>query len=135
MHLREDKVKVDLTRYVQTHNYTVDAAFGEADSTRDVYERVVAELIANFFGGGTSTCFCFGQTASGKTFTLFGAGGGQVMAEEEGERPEEGGVYMLAAADVFARLAERPDLALHVSMFEIYGQKVCFALAFHIRHA
>ncbi len=38
--------------------------------------------------------------------------------------PEEGGVYMLAAADVFERLRSRPDLVLSVSMFEIYGQKV-----------
>ena len=41
-----------------------------------------------------------------------------------GASPEEGGVYMLAAQDVFARLRSMPDLTLAVSMFEIYGQKV-----------
>jgi hypothetical protein len=38
--------------------------------------------VVNFFGGGTSTCFCFGQTASGKTFTLFGAEGGKGEAAD-----------------------------------------------------
>jgi len=38
--------------------------------------------------------------------------------------PESGGVYMLAAEDLFARLKHLPDLTLSVSMFEIYGQKV-----------
>ena len=126
--VREDKVKVDMTRYVQTHVFEYDDSFEEGDGTPDVYHRAVAELIENFFGGGTSTCFCFGQTASGKTFTLFGAGGGQTEiaagAADDEVAAAEGGVYLLAARDVFARLAGRPDLELHMSMFEIYGQKV-----------
>jgi len=113
--VRENKVKVDLTKYVKDHVFLYDDAFGDEESTGEVYERAETELVDNFFRGGTSTCFCFGQTASGKTFTLFGANGGQ---------GEAGGIYMLAAEDVFARLEERPELQLCVSMFEIYGQKV-----------
>lgn len=72
--------------------------------------------MANSFNGGTSTCFCFGQTASGKTFTLFGAGGG--LAQQDGDSGGGGGasdaeqdadtngVYMMAATDMFQRLEE-----------------------------
>ena len=118
--VRENKVKVDLTKYVKDHVFLYDDAFGDEESTGEVYARAETELVDNFFRGGTSTCFCFGQTASGKTFTLFGANGGQ---------GEAGGIYMLAAEDVFARLEERPELQLCVSMFEIYGQKVRDLLA------
>jgi hypothetical protein len=75
---------VDLTKYVHTHKFVYDCSFGEADSTSGLYDESVRDLIDNFIGGGSSTCFCFGQTASGKTFTLFGAGGGQVVVRDRG---------------------------------------------------
>ena len=121
--MTEDKVKVDLTPYVKTHAFRYDFAFGEASSTRHIYDDVVRGLLNNFVGGGTSTCFCFGQTASGKTFTLFGAGGGQNEVTED----DLSSMYMLAARGALERVAAAPEadgLALGVSMFEIYGQKV-----------
>jgi len=57
--------------------------FSQADTTGEIYTRGCAALVANFFTGGTSTCFCFGQTASGKTFTLFGAEGGKSEAADD----------------------------------------------------
>jgi hypothetical protein len=119
-------VKVDLTKYIKTHKFCYDDAFAEDESTGDLYHSQIQELVDNFFDNGTSTCFCFGQTASGKTFTLFGAGGGQVMSEEDIDQNtyESGGVYMLAAEDIFQRLLNDPNVCLSVSMFEIYGQKV-----------
>lgn len=68
----EHKVKVDMTKYDDKHDYVYDNTFGDLDDTRDVYQKSVQDLIENVFSGGTSTAFCFGQTASGKTFTLFG---------------------------------------------------------------
>jgi hypothetical protein len=42
--------------------------------------------------------------------------------------PELGGVYMLAAQDVFRRLEQIPDLCLSVSMFEICEFESSYAL-------
>jgi len=122
----ENKQKVDLTKYVHPHKFCYDGSYGTEDTTTGLYEESVQSLIQNFVSGGSSTCFCFGQTASGKTFTLFGAGGGQVMDASTAAQsdPEAGGVYMLAARDAFEALEQMPDLCLSVSMFEIYGQKV-----------
>ena len=66
--------------------------------------------------------FCFGQTASGKTFTLFGhCGTGEDLAGAEG-------LYVIAARRIFDTVEELMnegfDMAVGVSMFEIYGQKV-----------
>ena len=108
----------------------------EADTT-DVYRRSVHSLVHNLFQGGTSTCFCFGETASGKTYTLFGecgtvgGGKGEVASPSSPE-----GLYMMAARRIFDEAAEasspgqdgmlEPGFAggIGVSMFEIYGQKV-----------
>ena len=88
--LLEQKVKVDLTKFMEEHTFTYDDTFGELDDTRELYDRSVQDLVTNVFDGGTSTAFCFGQTASGKTFTLFGAGGGKVMSTSLLEAGAEG---------------------------------------------
>jgi hypothetical protein len=96
-----------------------------------------ADLIDSTFDGGSSTCFCFGQTASGKTFTLFGAQGGLVerggvednggddfddCSRDDGSFENGSGVYMLAAKDMLNRLG--PRQVLRLSMFEIYHRDV-----------
>jgi kinesin family member 2/24 len=96
-------------------------------------------LVENIFEGGTSTAFCFGQTNAGKTFTLFGEGGGLNFQELNGDQGNveaaRGGLYLLAAYDIFKaveRLKEaefsKPgggeDIVVKLSMYEIKGQKL-----------
>jgi kinesin family protein 2/24 len=118
--------------YTHTHKFYFDESFDGFDSTSDLYQRSVGSLIENFWSGGTSTCFCFGQTASGKTHTLFGSCGGSGSGDSH---PDSAGMYVLAARDVFSRVGASNDnnlesktkeshLYVEVSMFEIYGQKV-----------
>ena len=131
----EQKVKVNLTKYVNEQTFTYDDAFGEGDSTSMVYYRSVKGLISNVYQGGTSMAFCFGQTASGKTFTLFGAGGGQAMHQTSHAAglghndSEQGGLYVMAASEIFERadeLSNEVDSTINVSlsMYEIKGQRL-----------
>ena len=120
--LLEPRKKVDLTQYTHQHAFAYDSCFSERDSTVDLWQRSVYSLVYNLFQGGTSTCFCFGQTASGKTHTLFGQCGG-------GESKGIQGLYQIAAQKIFDTVQELSDtaglvMAVGVSMFEIYGQKV-----------
>lgn len=48
----------------------MDNAYGPNDTSEDVYRDIVAPLIPWAWGGGVSTLFAYGQTASGKTFTV-----------------------------------------------------------------
>jgi hypothetical protein len=51
------RVKVDLTKYVENHEFTFDEAF-DADATNDdVYKRTAAPLVEYVFEGGKATCF------------------------------------------------------------------------------
>lgn len=109
--VEEPRVKVDLTKFTENHDFCFDEVFGEDASNEEVYARTAAPLIDTFFNKGKATCFAYGQTGSGKTYTMLGKDGAQ-------------GMYLLAVEDIFRRLECQPDLAIWVSFFEIYGGKL-----------
>ena len=51
------RVKVDLTKYLEQHNFTFDEVFDETCSNVDVYERTALPLVDYLFAGGKATCF------------------------------------------------------------------------------
>eukprot|EP00172_Hildenbrandia_rubra_P002504 Plantae.Rhodophyta-Hildenbrandia_rubra.ctg338.p1 GENE.Plantae.Rhodophyta-Hildenbrandia_rubra.ctg338~~Plantae.Rhodophyta-Hildenbrandia_rubra.ctg338.p1 ORF type:complete len:950 (+),score=190.28 Plantae.Rhodophyta-Hildenbrandia_rubra.ctg338:1142-3991(+) len=121
LHVHELKSKIDLTKYVETHNFQFDAVFSESANNEDVYEQTARPLVDVLFDGGRATCFAYGQTGAGKTYTMQGNGFGDNT---------EAGLYALAVHDIFDRLAmfdndsdERCNgrLCLFVSFYEIYG--------------
>ncbi|XP_059192711.1 uncharacterized protein LOC131974423 [Centropristis striata] len=60
--------------------------------------------------GGKATCFAYGQTGAGKTYTMLGS-------------PVRPGLYALAVGDIFAHLSTthiHSPLLVYVSFFEIY---------------
>lgn len=121
--VHECKLKVDLTKYLDNHQFRFDHAFDESVDNRTVYKYTAAPLVKTIFDQGMATCFAYGQTGSGKTFTM----GGEF--HEGSKTPDTtAGIYAMAAADVF-RLNKEPtnkskNLKISVSYFEIYGGKV-----------
>eukprot|EP00128_Syssomonas_multiformis_P000740 Colp12_sorted_trinity150504_noHs@13085 len=118
--VHEPKVKVDLTKYLENHQYTFDYAFDESASNELVYKYTTQPLVETIFEEGFATCFAYGQTGSGKTYTM----GGNLNIKAG----TPNGIYASAARDIF-RLAQSPkyqakDLKIYVSFFEIYGGKV-----------
>ncbi|KAI8619613.1 P-loop containing nucleoside triphosphate hydrolase protein [Chytriomyces sp. MP71] len=109
--VNEPKVKVDLTKYVEQHEFTFDEVF-DMDSTNDeVYRRSAYPLVEYIFSGGKATCFAYGQTGSGKTYTML---------------DESNGLYVMAGRDIF-KLLERPEyqhLAAYVGFYEIYQSQL-----------
>lgn len=105
--VNETKLKVDLTKYVERHQFNFDEALDETVSNEDVYRFTVKPLVGTLFRNGKASCFAYGQTGSGKTYTM-------------------SPLPVRAAADIFKYLArpEFRDVHLYVSCFEIYGNKV-----------
>lgn len=105
--VNETKVKVDLTKYVEKHQFNFDDALDEGVTNDQVYRTTVQPLVHTLFKNGRATCFAYGQTGSGKTYTM-------------------SPLPTRAAGDIIQYL-KRPmfqDITLHVSCFEIYGNKV-----------
>lgn len=110
--VHEPKVKVDMTKYIEDHEYRFDEVFYEGSTNAEVYARTARPLVSTMFAGGRATCFAYGQTGSGKTYTMSGM--------------NNDGLYSLAAQDIFDELGPRGDRAdteysIWISFFEIYG--------------
>ncbi|KAL3916924.1 MAG: hypothetical protein SGPRY_006615, partial [Prymnesium sp.] len=84
----------DLKRmHIRHAHFGVSHAFGEGDSTEEVCERGLSELISHVGEGGSSTIFMYGQTGSGKTYTMAGIeryAASMLLGEAEGAGEAEG---------------------------------------------
>ncbi|NXP07211.1 KIF24 protein, partial [Thinocorus orbignyianus] len=108
--LHEKKEAVDLTQYILQHVFYFDEVFGESCTNQDVYMKTAHPLIQHIFNGGNATCFAYGQTGAGKTYTMIGT-------------HRNPGLYALAAKDIFRHLEASPsrkDLLVLISFYEIY---------------
>ena len=64
--IHEPKVKVDLTKYVESHRFCFDEVFDENGTNEEIYAATCKPLIPFFLNKGKATCFAYGQTGSGK---------------------------------------------------------------------
>lgn len=106
--VHETKLKVDLTEYVEKHEFVFDAVLDEDVSNDEVYHETVEPIVPAIFQRTKATCFAYGQTGSGKTYTM---------------QP----LPLKASQDIFRLMhhAYRNEgFQLFVSFFEIYGGKL-----------
>ncbi|XP_059729097.1 kinesin-like protein KIF24 [Haemorhous mexicanus] len=108
--LHEKKEAVDLTQYILQHVFYFDEVFEESCTNEDVYMKTAYPLIQHIFNGGNATCFAYGQTGAGKTYTMIG-------------NHRNPGLYALAAQDIFRHLEASPsrkEQVVLISFYEIY---------------
>ncbi|CAO2170693.1 unnamed protein product [Urochloa humidicola] len=106
--VHETKLKVDLTEYVEKHEFVFDAVLDEDVSNDEVYRETVEPVVPAIFNRTKATCFAYGQTGSGKTYTM---------------RP----LPLKASHDILRLMHHtyrNQGFQLFVSFFEIYGGKL-----------
>ncbi|KAF5935170.1 hypothetical protein HYC85_026299 [Camellia sinensis] len=132
--VHETKLKVDLTEYVEKHEFLFDAVMSEDISNDEIYSETVEPIVPIIFQRTKATCFAYGQTgkwlhtpfilfwlniniwnsvslywlSSGKTYTM---------------QP----LPLKASQDIFRLMNHtyrNQGFQLFVSFFEIYGGKV-----------
>ena len=118
----ENVYQNDAEQVVGRTAFRYDAVYGEQSDTRDVYEGVCRELVDGALKGVNGTIFAYGQTSSGKTFTI--QGGDQYGATTPG-------LMHLAAEHIFATIEARndTDFLLRVSYLEVYNEQLRDLLA------
>merc|ERR1712137_1187641 len=119
--VREPKLKVDLTRYVEEHVFPFDCSFDENATNKQLYCTSVRPSIEAVFQGSKCTCFAYGQTGSGKTYTMIGPPKSQ---REAGNQTP--GIFLLAAHDIFRSLNQKQHahLSIFIAFYEIYCGKL-----------
>ena len=117
--LSEQKIGLDLTKYIDKKEFLFDNAYDEFSTNEDIYKQNIRPMIYGaFYGKYKITCFAFGQTGSGKTFTMMGAKQGGIYSM---------GMYMLAGYDIFNILENDNQFnrfKILVSFYEIYCDKL-----------
>lgn len=102
--------------------FTYDQAFDENSSTEHVYRSIAQPIVTTACTGRNGTIFAYGQTSSGKTYTMQGAG----TIAEGASSLEGGGIVHMAAQDIFAHIVAHPDrvFVVRASFLEIYNEEV-----------
>ncbi|XP_067424353.1 centromere-associated protein E [Emydura macquarii macquarii] len=109
LHWKSENCTVLQTEGTRTFSY--DCVFHSNDSTQQVYEGVAVPIIKSAVKGYNGTIFAYGQTASGKTYTMMGS-------------DKSVGIIPKAIQDIFKIICEIPDreFLLRVSYMEIYNE-------------
>jgi kinesin family protein 2/24 len=85
-------------------DYFFHGVFNESSENEEICAEVIEPLVKFAEKGGASTCLCFGQTGTGKTYTL-----------------------MAALRFIATCLDDNPSMALELVFYEIHGKK-CYDL-------
>ncbi|XP_075565422.1 centromere-associated protein E [Pelecanus crispus] len=93
--------------------FSYDRVFHSSDNTQQLYEGVAVPIIQSAVQGYNGTIFAYGQTASGKTYTMMG-------------NEDSVGIIPKAIQHVFKIICEIPDreFLLRVSYMEIYNETI-----------
>ncbi|GER33344.1 kinesin motor family protein [Striga asiatica] len=68
--VHEPKLKVDLTAYVEKHEFCFDAVLDEHVTNDEVYRNTVEPIIPTIFQRTKATCFAYGQTEKAAVLTM-----------------------------------------------------------------
>ena len=55
------------------HKFEFDSVYGQNASNRIIYEQTVKNVVLSSLEGINGTVFVYGQTGTGKTFTMMGS--------------------------------------------------------------
>ncbi|XP_038975024.1 kinesin-like protein KIN-7I [Phoenix dactylifera] len=102
----------------QSTKFEFDRIFGEDCMTLDVYEARTKDIVASVVRGFNGTVFAYGQTNSGKTYTMRGS-------------VTEPGIIPLAVHDLFQSIQEDlgREFLVRMSYMEIYNEEINDLLA------
>lgn len=96
----------------ETRNY--DYVFGPEKTNEELYENSCRQIVPGILEGYNGAILAYGQTSSGKTFTMKGI---------PGKNP---GISLRAVDELFSLLVDRrnSEWSVHVSYLEIYNENV-----------
>uniref|UniRef100_A0A8C7UI56 Kinesin-like protein n=1 Tax=Oncorhynchus mykiss TaxID=8022 RepID=A0A8C7UI56_ONCMY len=103
--------------------YTFDMVFGPAAKQIDVYKSVVCPILDEVISGYNCTVFAYGQTGTGKTFTMEG----ERSPNEEFTWEEDplAGIIPRTLHQIFEKLSENgTEFSVKVSLLEIYNEEL-----------
>ncbi|XP_076981543.1 kinesin-like protein KIF11 [Tamandua tetradactyla] len=112
-----------LTDKSSRKTYTFDMVFGASTKQIDVYRSVVCPILDEVIMGYNCTIFAYGQTGTGKTFTMEG----ERSPNEEYTWEEDplAGIIPRTLHQIFEKLTDNgTEFSVKVSLLEIYNEEL-----------
>lgn len=99
------------------YTFVYDRVFGEETAQRELYMAAVQPVVLSSLEGYNGSIIAYGQTGTGKTFTIEGSSDG-----------DNRGIIPLTADDIFQRIQDCSDTGsqylVRVSFLQIYNEKI-----------
>ncbi|KAI5674373.1 hypothetical protein M9H77_14737 [Catharanthus roseus] len=109
--------------------FTFDKVFGPSAQQKDLYEQAVVPIVHEVLEGFNCTIFAYGQTGTGKTYTMEGECK-RAKAGPKGELPPEAGVIPRAVKQIFDTLeSQNAEYSVKVTFLELYNEEITDLLA------
>lgn len=117
---REVTVSQNLASKQVDRVFTFDKVFGPRAQQRSIYDHTIAPIVNEVVDGYNCTVFAYGQTGTGKTYTMEGG-----MRSKGGELCAEAGVIPRAVRQIFEILeAQNADYSMKVTFLELYNEEI-----------
>lgn len=124
---------VTVSERTNNKNFTFDRVFGDKSQQTDVYKAVVGPLIPQVMQGYNCTVFAYGQTGTGKTYTMEGCMGHDVSIEKD---PHAGIIpRSLNALFDCLRMENATEWSVRVSFLELYNEEIFDLLSANDDHS
>ncbi|XP_011019903.1 PREDICTED: 125 kDa kinesin-related protein [Populus euphratica] len=124
-HKREVTVLHSISNKQVDRVFTFDKVFGPKAQQRSIYDQAIAPIVEEVLEGFNCTVFAYGQTGTGKTFTMEGG-----KRNKGGDLPAEAGVIPRAVRQIFDTLeAQNADYSIKVTFLELYNEEITDLLA------
>ncbi|XP_020277289.1 kinesin-like protein KIN-5A [Asparagus officinalis] len=105
--------------------FAFDKVFGPTSQQKDLFDHAVAPIVNEVLEGYNCTIFAYGQTGTGKTYTMEGG-----RLAKNGEFPEDAGVIPRSVRQIFEILeAQSAEYSMKVTFLELYNEEITDLLA------
>ncbi|XP_071719965.1 kinesin-like protein KIN-5C [Rutidosis leptorrhynchoides] len=109
--------------------FTFDKVFGPTAQQRDLYEQAVVPIVSEVLEGFNCTIFAYGQTGTGKTYTMEGECK-KAKSGPNGELPLDAGVIPRSVKQIFDTLeGQNAEYSVKVTFLELYNEEITDLLA------
>ncbi|XP_040992775.1 kinesin-like protein KIN-5D [Juglans microcarpa x Juglans regia] len=105
--------------------FAFDKVFGPTSQQKELYDQAVSPIVNEVLEGYNCTIFAYGQTGTGKTYTMEGG-----ARKKNGEFPNDAGVIPRAVKQIFDILeAQNAEYSMKVTFLELYNEEISDLLA------
>ncbi|KAK4743316.1 hypothetical protein SAY87_001317 [Trapa incisa] len=126
---REVSVSQNIAGKQMDRVFMFDKVFGPTAHQKDLYEQAIVPIVNEVLEGFNCTIFAYGQTGTGKTYTMEGECK-RSKSGPDGELPPDAGVIPRAVKQIFETLeSQNAEYSVKVTFIELYNEEITDLLA------